>query len=525
MTRCSACGAFAKSNPDELEFNITIAPRTLARISELLTTNEPPQEAELVILRPVAEKTAERLACLDAEICRLRSQLEQLEGERAALRKYHAQNTTILSPSRRIPAEVLGEIFLWSLPSNCVADIEDTPWVLTHVSRRWRAVAISKSSLWYRIHLDFSTQPEYPLAMIRTQIERARRLKITFYGWQQGDPRPQVAMLQLLLEYSSMWEELNLELTKDLVPPMGCRRFPLLRRTWVQWDGADSQVAVESVDFFRRATSLVDITVFSEYRFIPTLLPRHHQLTRYDFDAPWTTHYELLRSLPNLHEVRIIRNFERGVPWPEPGEPIHLLHLQRMCISHVECLDYLSAPVLERIAIYNRETVETGSHLERFITRSSCAVRRLCISGLPDVHSTEKILRQHPSMTELALSIKDGHKDEDIELDLLAAFLARFTVSNSTGILPHISKLDIACEHADDITYPLYLDMLHSRWNAPEYALEDAEFLLPNAVAPPDPESVARMKTLSQAGMQISVSWGHNARVRGDQWFLIPTRA
>ncbi|KAJ7260351.1 hypothetical protein B0H12DRAFT_1181996, partial [Mycena haematopus] len=148
VSPCSTCGAFVTSNTGEFELNITIAPWTLARISQLLTTNEPPQDAELSLILPVARKTAARLACLEAEISRLRDQLTQLEEERAALAKYHAQNAIILSPLRRMPSEVLGEIFSWTLPLKRALDIADSPWVLTHVSRRWRAIAVSKSSLW-----------------------------------------------------------------------------------------------------------------------------------------------------------------------------------------------------------------------------------------------------------------------------------------------------------------------------------------------------------------------------------------
>ncbi|KAJ7260324.1 hypothetical protein B0H12DRAFT_1014080, partial [Mycena haematopus] len=164
VSPCSACGAFVTSNQAEFVLNIPIAPRTLARISQLLTTNEPPQDAELALILPVAQKTAAQLACLDAEISRLRDQLTRLEEERAALAKYHAQNTTILSPLRRMPSEVLGEIFLWTLPLQSAVDRADSPWVLTHVSRCWRAIAVSKSSLWSQIYFNFPSGRKYLLA-------------------------------------------------------------------------------------------------------------------------------------------------------------------------------------------------------------------------------------------------------------------------------------------------------------------------------------------------------------------------
>ncbi|KAJ6503762.1 hypothetical protein C8R45DRAFT_973667 [Mycena sanguinolenta] len=520
MSRCSACGAFPSSNSDQFELNITITPRTMARISDLLTTNEPPQEPELLVLRPVTQKTAARLASLDAEISHLKDQLRQLQEERAALGKYHAQNTTILSPLRRMPDEILEEIFFWSLSSSRLLDVEDSPWALTHVSHRWRAIAISKSSLWSHIYLDFSIEMEYPWAMVRTQIQRARTLNISFYGSRDRDSHPQVDLLRLLLECSFVWEELRLQLTPALIPLLSAfrGRLPLLRKAFIRWDDPEGEADIDSLDFFTFSPSLADITVYCQHHFVPTLLPMHYQLTRYDFEAPWATHYELLKSLPNLQEMRIMRRFDRGVPWPQAHEPIHLVHLRKMHVSHVQCLDYLGAPVLQSISFGSHRSVDAHRHLEPFITRSSCVLHRLCIAGLPDTLCAEEILNQYSSITEFALRIVDIKGNEKIERDVLTTFFTRFTVSNSTQILPHISKLDISCENAHAIPYSLYLNMLHSRWSTPSCSLKAAELLFPNAIVDPDPESLAKMRTLCQAGMQISFLSGDFAEKRANQW-------
>ncbi|KAJ6503759.1 hypothetical protein C8R45DRAFT_973661 [Mycena sanguinolenta] len=522
MSRCSACGALARSIPDELEFDITIAPRTLARISELSTTNDPPREPELALIRPVAQKTAAQLASLDAEISQLKDQLSQLEEERATLEKQHVQHTSIISSMRRMPAEILCEIFFWSSPLYSRLDMKGSPWVLTHVSRGWRAVAIAKSWLWSRIHLDFSIQHKYSLDMVRTQIERARTLKIAFIGSRRAASRPQVNMLQLLLQHSSIWEEIYLLLTPALVAPMApcAGRLPLLQRVSLQGDGLGSQMDIESIDFFTFAPSLTDITARYERRFLPIPLPAHHQLTRYDFTAPWTTHYELLKSLPNLHEVRILRRFDHGVAWQGAREPIHLAHLRTMYLTNVECLDYLTAPALQNIAFATPKSVDVRRYLDPFIARSSCVLRRLCIAGLPDMQCVEQVLNQYPSITEFALWIIDRKHNQQTERDLLAAFLTRFTVSTATRILPYISKLDFACQHANTIPYPLYVKMLDSRWSAPDFALKAAELLITNATVDPDldPASLARMETLRHAGMQVSLVLGDSARVRADEW-------
>ncbi|KAJ6543635.1 hypothetical protein DFH09DRAFT_825774, partial [Mycena vulgaris] len=125
-------------------------------------TNEPPEGAELIFIRSAVSKTGGSLDSLETEISQLRDRLVQLEGEHASLSTYHSQNIAILSPVRRLPPEVLCEIFSWTLPpvheafEHSKLGVKVSPWVLTHISRRWRAVALSSPSLWSQISVDYS---------------------------------------------------------------------------------------------------------------------------------------------------------------------------------------------------------------------------------------------------------------------------------------------------------------------------------------------------------------------------------
>ncbi|KAF8211009.1 hypothetical protein K438DRAFT_1710460, partial [Mycena galopus ATCC 62051] len=150
---CSNCGALATDQLIEKGFE-KAAPGT--RHHTLLTTNEPPEGSELpvVFIHSAISKTDGRLARLNQEIPKLQERLRRLEDERASLTSYRARNKAVLSPLRRIPPELLGEIFSWTLPfiGNALSvdtfNILRSPWVLTHISRRWRAVCLSIPSLW-----------------------------------------------------------------------------------------------------------------------------------------------------------------------------------------------------------------------------------------------------------------------------------------------------------------------------------------------------------------------------------------
>ncbi|KAF7336514.1 F-box domain-containing protein [Mycena sanguinolenta] len=513
---CSQCGAFVLSAGDDVEVNLTTAPWTLARFVQLASTNEPPRDPELSLIRPIVEKTSAHLASLDAEISRLQNRLRELEEERTALSIQHSQNTKILSPLRRMPPEILGEIFSWTLPA--IDDIFDT-------NNSWRAVALSKASLWSLITIDFPIKQRYSSQLIRVQMERAHSLKIHFFGSQERDSVNQISLLLTLAEHSDRWKELSIQLTSKMVPYLMSFRDNLaaLQRVWVQWHTAESQdPEFNSVDFLQMAISLVDITVYCQYRFLPTRLPMAHQLIRYDFDAPWPTHYELLKSLPNLQQVSISL-FDEAEARPDPGEPLELLHLRRLYVGDARSLDYLRAPSLEEISLLvavGTDSTAPATHLERFIIRSSCSPRSLRLKGILHAPSIAEMLGKYPSFTEVAVTPPDD-EDENIQREVLSTFITLFTISKSTlSPLPHITNIGYGSRNAEAIVCPLFLNMLESRWTVGDRAcaLKAAELLFISAEALLDPRSVARMQTLREAGLQISLLSGRGARDRVNVW-------
>ncbi|KAJ7671065.1 hypothetical protein B0H17DRAFT_905392, partial [Mycena rosella] len=74
---------------------------------------------------------------------------------RGPLAIFHEQNAAILSPLRRIPPEILAEIFSWTLPPIreilCRGRLHEnyySPWGPTQISSRRRVVAVLTPLLW-----------------------------------------------------------------------------------------------------------------------------------------------------------------------------------------------------------------------------------------------------------------------------------------------------------------------------------------------------------------------------------------
>ncbi|KAJ7618987.1 hypothetical protein DFH06DRAFT_1306556 [Mycena polygramma] len=504
---CHRCGLPTESQSAEaLDFHVASG----ARHFTLLNSNEPPEDSEKTFIRSVISTADARVAHLDEEIAKLRAQLMHLEEERASGFSYRARNSVILSPLRRMPPEVLGEIFVWTLPSPAAPLVSlvcskfrmgASPWVLTQISSRWRTIALSTPRLWSRIIVYFRRNGSgYPLALVKAHLERSQRLKIHFYGHSQAASQPQIELFNLLAQHSSRWEELSIGLTAAIVPllPALRDRLPSLKRLWIQWQDAESQT-VESLDCFQTAPSLVEVGVYNEFRFLPTAFPIH-QLTRYHLDGPWAVHRELLKQASNLIEARIEIDFDHD-PWPEQDEIIDLHHLRRLYISDVHLLRSLRVPVLEELATWvPRNAIDTlPADLDSLVNRSACPLRRLCLRGYPDADVIPKMLQVTPSVTELVIL---ASAIDDKNVNALMRILTVSAVAGSTVIAPHLRLIFVGMRDDGHIDDTVYLAMLRSRWKVDGCALNSAALFI-ESLPGPDPMMLESFRALREEGLDL----------------------
>nr|GAT51385.1 predicted protein [Mycena chlorophos] len=145
----------------------------------LSTNNDLPQEHDVPPIRAFLATAEQELASCPPG------------GVKKALKRRLAGYRAALSPIRRLPPEVLGEIFLFVVQDvrhGCIRTIggeyrvPGPPWRLAMVCRSWRASALSFSQLWSSIMLFFPPFPYadirtirtyFPIEGIRKQIERS----------------------------------------------------------------------------------------------------------------------------------------------------------------------------------------------------------------------------------------------------------------------------------------------------------------------------------------------------------------
>ncbi|KAJ7611754.1 hypothetical protein FB45DRAFT_1119126 [Roridomyces roridus] len=106
------------------------------RWDHLLRSNDPPLDAEI----------PKRLDALDLEINKLRSERDEISD---CIQRHSA----ILAPIRRVPADLLSEIFSLVSFTRLVNGVEEqcAPWSLGLICRSWRYLAIHSPLLWRHI--------------------------------------------------------------------------------------------------------------------------------------------------------------------------------------------------------------------------------------------------------------------------------------------------------------------------------------------------------------------------------------
>ncbi|KAJ7272287.1 hypothetical protein C8J57DRAFT_1009924, partial [Mycena rebaudengoi] len=94
------------------------------------------------------------LAELDEQILKVRLILRELESQRECTSTLRTEMQAVLSPLRRVPAEILAEIFLFCRNNSLgggkqsTIDSRQAPLLLGQICSHWRVVSQNTSRLW-----------------------------------------------------------------------------------------------------------------------------------------------------------------------------------------------------------------------------------------------------------------------------------------------------------------------------------------------------------------------------------------
>ncbi|KAJ7496525.1 hypothetical protein FB451DRAFT_1119374, partial [Mycena latifolia] len=217
---CDNC-AFKKSH-------LLPTPAQINQLRDIICSNSPPPETSDNSRAVIAEAPSE-LGRYDQEIHRLQDTLAVLRSDRAILESYADRRRSVLAPVRRLPAELLVEIFDMCIPPSADTISDDTTpqeeferlaktYLLrpSQVCSRWHGVVMNTPMLWSSIAADTTCWKKSPLSsdtllgLVASSLERGVDVPLTLDIAVWPRDSNEQSLLELISQHARRWKSMYL---------------------------------------------------------------------------------------------------------------------------------------------------------------------------------------------------------------------------------------------------------------------------------------------------------------------------
>ncbi|KAK0461749.1 uncharacterized protein EV420DRAFT_1640053 [Desarmillaria tabescens] len=392
---------------------------------------------------------------IQAEILRAEDFLDALEDKRRHLQSIKDDYKTVLSPVRRVPAEVLAEIFPvysengGSKPRYNVFDVKAGPWVLSRVCRLWRQVLYSLCpSSWTTFMVPtYPRMRRDPTSLLKAALSRCgnRQLEFIFCGpsWDPRDADMEVrrtskSLFQILLSLSHRWKFVTLDIVHELFQLLSSVRakIPCLETCNITTDPITGPF--NALEFAPISTS--NLVTFSDDR-----------MTDY-FGSLHQMYLDIIRDSPFLEELEVAHQGEAEGILPVATPFIVHPALRRLAIREGSFIGSLELPKLASVAIQEGPRAafpDVLPALHDLIIRSGCSLTSLTITDTLD-DDIIPILSWSPQLTNLSFCLTQWNENSDSILQTVVERMAETTIRSSSDLnrnklvlIPLLEKLSI----------------------------------------------------------------------------------
>ncbi|KAJ7160087.1 hypothetical protein C8R46DRAFT_1285428 [Mycena filopes] len=341
-----------------------------------------PSDEEVAEITTLLVEPTLRLRRLDDEIADLQKAIDKLAEERDNLNAFVDAHKALLSPARRLPLDIIQEIFVACIPThrNCVMSASEAPVLLGRICSSWRALSLSTPRLWAKLHI--VEPPHYFGLDPESQNKIAQRLQVT-KSWlaRSGEYPLSISLqyppggapvdtaldvdplggflLQALIPYAHRWQHIDCTTPPSAFDDLAHLResdVPLLE-TVVLHPIPFNWISGESESFGMLRGPRVHSISASSNEFARDSLPlRWRQLTVLNMHgATWETSMTSSRALdvlgrcPELRTCSLVVN-DRGSTEVLSHPPIELKFLHTLDLS-TENVDSAFAHLLDCLSI------------------------------------------------------------------------------------------------------------------------------------------------------------------------------
>ncbi|KAJ7635675.1 hypothetical protein DFH06DRAFT_1054885 [Mycena polygramma] len=434
-------------------------------LRRLLTTNEPPIDSEVFSIQAILSPLQDEADELDTQIAELHAVLHRLADRRTQLVRSIRQHRATLSAVRRVPPELLCEVFALTVSGN--EALPKPPWYLGHVCQSWRRTALAYPPIWSSITIPNSSTAvsRKPALRVETLLHRSAGAPLKIYWTAITGTSVEDHSAAAVVSHCHRWSALHLQIPCPyakfawLKLASGC--LASLRTLQIVHD-----YPIEFPEQFSFHGSALREVVLSGFLPITMTMIPWEQITHYRGAYPSNMHLQiLLATAPNLRQCAL-----RFASHPiQKATPITFPRLRRLEIDNSAALVAFTAPVIEEL-LSQSSSGHNMLKLCRFIQRSSCLLKKLIMRdcGLsPDLIA---VLRDLPLLTYLLIDfdehdeVRGQNADEnDYTLGQTALFTA-MSASGSPRLCPRLVTL-VYGVNLDLFPEDLFFAMARSRFH------------------------------------------------------------
>ena len=399
-----------------------------------------PTAEDQTSIRKNIQQIESTVGSVENEIIRLRRSLTELEDYRDQLYDNLTRHQAVLSPVRKIPPEILAEIFLHAAEGSSVVwprqngSIE-MPMLLGRICSYWRTITLSLPLLWSDIRLDLpygheaaggiKTTCTAVQDLVDTCLSRSGNTLLSFSITADGPHGLITDLLQAFVKHSSRWRDASIDLARlsryhqTLLPAQGS--VPNLYRLHLGTSAKDP-LAPSILDAFRVSPSLKELSI--------SYLTRPFHILR----VPWDQLTHLTSKMSTFREgefSEILRHATNLVVFSTEGErilevtssqPVLLPHLQKLAIVNkgsyiTKSFHFFTAPNLKELYLH-AITPFNPEQTIAMLTRSNCQLTHLTLHSSQEVDAVweenfgiARLLGCVPSLVHLHLTVLKSGDD------------------------------------------------------------------------------------------------------------------
>lgn len=519
-SKCKEILLFPKETP------ASTIPRSLSHLSQ---TNAAPPELEVEDLKKSREHVRHSIAELDDQIRDLTLVLETLRVERAYQQGIDDEYTAILAPIRRIPSEMLSEIFFHAQEKyHRLFDVSSPSWVLSWVCSSWRTVVVNCSEFW--CNLDVCPRWNMTgngIPLLRTTIGRAgeRKLVLQLRFWNLAPSDSDIIpLLNVLMESSDRWLVARLNLPPEFLPAFTPIRGSLdsLEHLHIFCDDCSLDVHISP---FEVAPQLKSVSISGLQGTMVSLPPS--RLLEFRDDRPYggdtlnAYFLDIIRNAPDLHTFSVgHQNLAAdGVLGVVPRILHPNIHVLHACEGSF--LRSLTLPQLEQVCLeVGRANLpcpeESLPSLYDLLQHSHCSLRSLRIINPWSLESTPfDILQLTPRLEDFYVSSVGWGEDFNTIMQIISRMSDK-DEEHRLRLIPELKNFDFIVE-ASNISAPFtfsdtaLVDMIASRWNPvpiPGEKLRHVHMRIDRDLPAPgglSQDDRSRLKAYKEEGLDISI--------------------